>query len=212
MASTEINGHHETNTVDPSRISLNGHHLQAPFSARKERLPIHSHGESLESASRHPLSNAHQQVSLRGVAASGSRSRQSSPESGSEEMDIASSASSIVEIRAGPPPRFPPLPYSSKKTGLVYDSRMRLHVEPVTMAIRENDIHPEDPRRIHEIFQEIQQAGLVQGAEDSDEEPKDEQCWRIHARPASKAEICLVHNPSHYEFIKSLQGTPRMST
>jgi histone deacetylase 6 len=208
MDSTEINGHHDTSTVDPSIISLNGHNLQMP--PIRERLPIHSHGQSLKSTSVFSMSSTHQSNSLPGAVASASHSRQLSLDSETDEMDIESSAPPIVEVRMPPPPRFPPLPYATKRTGLVYDSRMRLHVEPVSMAIRENDIHPEDPRRIHEIFQEIQQAGLVQGAEDPEEEASDEQCWRIHARPASKAEICLVHNPSHYEFIYSLQGTSRI--
>jgi histone deacetylase 6 len=82
---------------------------------------------------------------------------------------------------------------------------MRFHAEfPEFMAL--NDIHPEDPRRIAEIFKEIQQAGLVQGADDLDKDAHDEQCWRIVARPAIKGEICLIHTPEHYEFIKGLQG------
>ena len=208
MDSTEMNGHHDTGTVDPATISLNGNHLQ--MSTRREQLPIHSHNQPMKSASVFSVSSIHQSNSLRGAVASASRSRQLSLDSGSDGMDIESSASPIVEVRIPPPPRFPALPQATKRTGLVYDSRMRLHVEPVSMAIRENDIHPEDPRRIHEIFQEIQQAGLVQGAEDPEEEASDEQCWRIHARPASKAEICLVHNPSHYDFIHSLQGALRI--
>lgn len=72
--------------------------------------------------------------------------------------------------------------------------------------IEAEEIHPEDPRRIHEIFQEIQQAGLVQGPDELEEDAKDEHAWRIHARPATKPEICLIHTPDHYENIRRMEG------
>ena len=207
MASTEVNGNHVNYMLDQSTMPLNGHRLQAPFSVRTERIPIHTHNhdEQLKPTSKVPISTTTRGSSIRGASTSESLSGGFSAATESDEMDIVSPTSPIVEVRVGPPPRFPPLPYSSSKTGLVYDSRMRLHVEPINMAIREDDIHPEDPRRIHEIFQEIQQAGLVQGADDPPEEARDEQCWRIRARQATKGEICLVHSPEHYDFIESLQ-------
>ncbi|KAF2710887.1 putative histone deacetylase [Pleomassaria siparia CBS 279.74] len=199
MPSTEPNGIHRTSTVNPSMISLNGR-------ARVEQLPIHNHREPMKPNSTRNLPASLQKPPFRGGHVVESRSRQSSPEYVSDDMDMGSSVSSLVEVRIPPRPKFSPLPYPSARTGLVYDSRMRLHVEPTTMAIREDEIHPEDPRRIHEIFQEIQQAGLVQGADDEDEEDSaEEQCWRIHTRSATKAEICLVHTPEHYDFIDSLQ-------
>lgn len=112
--------------------------------------------------------------------------------------------SSVVSVRIPPPPRFSPLPYSSSKTGLVYDPKMKFHAES-SDAVLEDGIHPEDPRRISEIFNEIQQAGLVQGADDFEEDAAAEQCWRILARPATRGEICLIHTPEHYRFIESLQ-------
>ncbi|CAI6329932.1 unnamed protein product [Periconia digitata] len=120
-----------------------------------------------------------------------------------EPMEVV--RASAVRVIIPPPPRFPPLPYSSNKTGLVYDAKMKFHAES-SDAILEDGIHPEDPRRISEIFNEIQQAGLVQGADDLDEDAADEQCWRILARPASEGEICLIHTPKHYHFIASLQN------
>jgi hypothetical protein len=63
-----------------------------------------------------------------------------------------------VEVLLTPPPD-PVLPYSSSRTGLVYDPRMRYHTE---IGANEDDIHPEDPRRIFEIFNELKNAGLVE--------------------------------------------------
>jgi histone deacetylase 6 len=76
----------------------------------------------------------------------------------------------------------------------------------MSMTIREEEIHPEDPRRIHEIFQEIQEAGLVQGPEEAEEDAQEDQCWRIQARHATKGEVCLVHTIEHYDFVEALQG------
>ncbi|KAF2280344.1 putative histone deacetylase [Westerdykella ornata] len=180
--STELNGDHSgrLETIDPTVITLGQSHGH-PFVGGKSKQPSGFPPDQTE-------------VSL-----------SPSPNTASDNMDIAYSHLPKVEVRIPPPPRFPPLPYASSKTGLVYDARMRFHCEPVKMTVRSDTIHPEDPRRIHEIFQEIQQAGLVQGPDAQDDEARDEQCWRIHARFASKGEICLIHTPQHYDFIESLQ-------
>lgn len=193
MASTEINGEQGANaTVDPSEIFRR---LNSPqFSPRKEQLPYSLKVPSASKQYYIPNASTHY-------------SRESSSEPESDAMDITPSKSTAVEIRVPPPPRFPPLPYSSSKTGLVYDPRMRFHAEFPDFMMNPEDIHPEDPRRIHEIFEEIHQAGLVQGPDDPDEEASEEQCWRIEARSATTAEICLIHTAEHYIFIESLQGT-----
>lgn len=196
MASTEMNGDHASQTVNPAMISLDAtQHVPIP-PMEKRSVPEVTYPVGMPmDAARSPSG-----IIKEHVAAS------PSPTMESDDMDFAYTHTSQVEVRIPPPPRFPRLPYSSSKTGLVYDARMRFHCEPLASMIREDDIHPEDPRRIYEIFEELRSAGLVQGSDEDDEDASDEQCWRIHARAASKAEICLVHTPDHYNFIRALRG------
>lgn len=100
------------------------------------------------------------------------------------------------------------LPHASLRTGVVYDPRMRFHTEKDTEE--DEDIHPEDPRRIYEIFMALQDAGLLE----NENEPEDERLipfklWRIAARFAEPSEICLVHSRKHYEFMEKLQRQSR---
>jgi histone deacetylase 6 len=115
-----------------------------------------------------------------------------------------------VEVLLTPPPD-PVLPYSSSRTGLVYDPRMRFHTE---LGATEDDIHPEDPRRIYEIYRELVLAGLVEtdtsnSVTDSDDSGSSvcyprQRLLRINSRLASAAEICLVHTQAHYEWVEGL--------
>lgn len=90
----------------------------------------------------------------------------------------------------------------SLQTGLVYDVRMRFHVEPIP---RDQDMHPEDPRRIYEVYNEILQAGLV---DDSEDTPSAEShvLRRIPARYATQAEILTVHTQNSYDFVMDLES------
>jgi len=102
-------------------------------------------------------------------------------------------------------PADPSLPYASKRTGLVYDPRMRFHAE---LNTDEDDIHPEDPRRIWEIYRELVNGGLV----DEEETPVDYtkhpfKLWRIPIRLAEPSEIALVHDSQLYDWVDSLAGT-----
>lgn len=110
---------------------------------------------------------------------------------------------STVEVVI-PPRRFEPLPYSSTQSGLVYDVRMRFHTEPPSSILGEDDIHPEDPRRIYAIYQALVEAGLVYD-EGSEVVNHDFQLYRIEARNALPAEICLVHTRDHFLWVKNLQ-------
>lgn len=108
----------------------------------------------------------------------------------------------IVEVVINAPAE-PHVPYASSRTGLVYDAQMRFHAE---LNSDEDDIHPEDPRRIWEIYNELVKAGLV----DDDQAPaeyssKPFKLWRIPARLAEAAEIALVHTPDHYRWVEGLQ-------
>ena len=102
------------------------------------------------------------------------------------------------------PPKFKSLPYATSQTGLVYDVRMRFHVE---LIAKEDDIHPEDPRRIHAIFESFVDAGLA-WKEGSDEPSLDFFMGRIDARKVTKEEVCLVHTEKHWYWIQSLSTLP----
>jgi histone deacetylase 6 len=97
----------------------------------------------------------------------------------------------------------PALPYSSSRTGLVYDARMRFHTE---LGASEDDIHPEDPRRIWEIYNELVQAGLVEDDSEPNAPFHPFRLMRIQARLAEPAEICLVHSRKHYEWVEDLES------
>lgn len=99
------------------------------------------------------------------------------------------------------PPKFKPLPYATSQTGLVYDVRMRFHVEPIAT---EDDIHPEDPRRIHAIYESFVDAGLA-WQEGANEPSLDYFMARIDARKVTKEEVCLVHTEAHWDWIHSLK-------
>lgn len=101
------------------------------------------------------------------------------------------------------------------RTGLCYDVRMRYHCEldPPKQRV---DFHPEDPRRIYIIYDTLVKAGLVddrdtlkdlEGAKILVPSP----LMRVFARPATEAEICLVHDKKHYDFIESTKGPLSLS-
>lgn len=96
------------------------------------------------------------------------------------------------------PAKYKHLPYATAQTGLVYDVRMRFHVEPIP---REDDVHPEDPRRIHAIFEAFVHAGLAwrKGVDASNY-----YMGRIEARLVTKEEVCLVHTERHWDWIQTL--------
>jgi histone deacetylase 6 len=151
--------------IDATHLTL----LASKSNLVSPKLPFHGVSSSLKDRSgpRPPFARNH----------SNSHTMESPSGPDSDAMDFVPSISTIVQVRIPPPPRFPPLPYSSSKTGLVYDERMRFH------------------------------SGLVHGPNDPPEKVHEEQCWWIHTRSATSAEICLIHTPQHYSFIESLQRT-----
>lgn len=84
---------------------------------------------------------------------------------------------------------------------------MRFHTEPMVDL---NDFHPEDPRRIHVIFEELVDADLAYSddpmSRDPPQQPSEFHMVRINVRAASFGEITLVHTPEHFHMIKSLEG------
>ncbi|OJD28706.1 histone deacetylase [Diplodia corticola] len=130
-----------------------------------------------------------------------------SDDSSDEAADVATSnyrQRAMVVINA-PKPKSETLPYSSSRSGLVYDVRMRFHTEPLDAMLSEDDIHPEDPRRIMEIFNELAEAGLVETPSHQVADP-DFSLWRINARPATEEEVCLVHTRDHYSRVRAYQN------
>lgn len=98
------------------------------------------------------------------------------------------------------PAKYGNLPYATLQTGLVYDVRMRFHVE--TMPT-EDDVHPEDPRRIHAIFESFVNAGLAWG-EGTNGPSNEYYMGRIDVRKVTKEEVCLVHTEAHWDWIQSI--------
>lgn len=97
-----------------------------------------------------------------------------------------------------------PIPLAGLPTGLCYDVRMRYHCE-LDPPKQRLDFHPEDPRRIYFIYKELCKAGLVDDIL-STQPLVDTPLHRIPARNATQAEICLVHDKKHFDFIESTKG------
>ncbi|KAJ5737803.1 histone deacetylase hda1 [Penicillium malachiteum] len=92
------------------------------------------------------------------------------------------------------------LPVGSLATGLCYDARMRYHCE----VRQSTEVHPEDPRRIYYIFNELCNAGLVDCPE-SNRPIASQPLARIPIRNATEAELSTVHTNAHYAFVHSTQ-------
>ncbi|KAH7173675.1 uncharacterized protein B0J16DRAFT_276226 [Fusarium flagelliforme] len=91
-------------------------------------------------------------------------------------------------------------------TGCCYDDRMKLHMNA---DFSPNTHHPEDPRRIHEIFKAFKKVGLVYTGPEGELPRIMRECptrymWRIPARPATRDEICLAHSAEHFNWVKHL--------
>jgi len=93
------------------------------------------------------------------------------------------------------------LPYSTSQTGLVYDVRMRFHVE-VRPEVNQG-VHPEDPRRIYAIYKELVDAGLVDDPNTVSLAPS--VLARIPARFVTKKEVCAVHSERVWDLVISLE-------
>ncbi|MCJ1307172.1 Histone deacetylase hda1 [Agyrium rufum] len=100
------------------------------------------------------------------------------------------------------------LPHSSLPTGLCYDARMRFHCELDPPKDRSN-FHPEDPRRIQNIYKALCKAGLVKDARLTPPECLVAQPMaRIDARPVEEHEVCLVHTKKHWDYMQGLKFRP----
>ena len=91
-------------------------------------------------------------------------------------------------------------------TGCCYDDRMKLHMNA---DFSPNAHHPEDPRRIHEIFKAFKKMGLVYTGPEVElplimKQSPTRYMWRIPARAATREEICLAHSPDHLALVESI--------
>lgn len=91
-------------------------------------------------------------------------------------------------------------------TGCCYDDRMKLHANADFGA---KPHHPEDPGRIEAIMMKFKKAGLIFMGSDSDyvevlRTNPTNYMWRIPAREAQESEICNVHLPQHYAWVRAL--------
>ncbi|KAK1458977.1 histone deacetylase [Colletotrichum melonis] len=91
-------------------------------------------------------------------------------------------------------------------TACCYDDRMKLHVNA---DFGTTPHHPEDPRRIEEIFKAFKRNGLVFNGPESKitevmRHNPSKYMWRIGAREATKEEILTTHTPLHYHWVESL--------
>lgn len=120
----------------------------------------------------------------------------------SQSTDGDLAARTLTKRESAGAPRFSPLPYASSRSGLVYDVRMRFHVEPTP---KDSDMHPEDPRRIYEVYNELCQAGLVDDP-NNPEVIDDYLLLRIPARHATEQEILACHSQKSFDFVMSLKG------
>ena len=110
----------------------------------------------------------------------------------------------------------PTAPYaSSLPTGLCYDVRMRYHCE-LDPPKQRLDYHPEDPRRIFKIYKELCVAGLVKDDLLNTGTLIPNPLLSIPAREVTEAEVCLVHDKKHFDFMKTTASkarrTPRNSS
>lgn len=101
---------------------------------------------------------------------------------------------------------FPVKPYKSTlPTGLCYDVRMRYHCE-LDPPKQRLDYHPEDPRRIFKIYKELCMAGLVKDPLLNTGTLIPNPLVNIAAREVGEDEVCLVHDKSHFDFMKTTAG------
>lgn len=100
-----------------------------------------------------------------------------------------------------------PAPYlSSLPTGFCYDVRMRYHCE-LDPPDQKRDYHPEDPRRIFKIYKELCVAGLIKDDMLSTGALIPNPLVRIPVRDVTEAEVCLVHDKKHFDFMRSTSRT-----
>jgi histone deacetylase 6 len=92
-------------------------------------------------------------------------------------------------------------------TGVCYDVRMKMHMNA---DFSPGAHHPEDPRRVHEIFEAFKRTGLIYTGPEEDatrilREVPTRYMWRIPVRMATREEICLAHSADHLAWVEKIE-------
>ena len=99
-----------------------------------------------------------------------------------------------------------PAPYASfLPTGYCYDVRMRYHCE-LDPPKERRELHPEDPRRIFKIYQELCVAGLIENEMLNKGHLIPNPLLNIPVRQVTEAEVELVHDKRMWDFMSSTQS------
>ena len=99
-----------------------------------------------------------------------------------------------------------PAPYASfLPTGYCYDVRMRYHCE-LDPPKERRELHPEDPRRIFKIYQELCVAGLIENEGLNKGHLIPNPLLNIPVRQVTEAEVELVHDKRMWDFMVSTQS------
>jgi len=135
----------------------------------------------------------------------------SRPEDLTEDHDVAMVDASEQDTRAELSPssskrmRPNPLKYAGLRTGICYDSRMRFHA-----TLDQRHTHPEDPRRIFEIYKRICDAGLVDDPMYEGYVKFNDIMLGIRAREVTMEEAALVHTLEHWKEIERTASKLRL--
>ena len=170
--------------------------------SRQNSTPINSHDPSASLPK--PVEDPSREPSLLAKAVAEQFNLDSPGQSKSPSDDETSDDLAFQKLARSRQP-----PVGTLPTGLCYDVRMRYHCE-LDPPKQRLDFHPEDPRRIYSIYREFCLSGLV-------DDPQSTRpivplpLQRVTARNATKAEICLVHDVKHFDFIESTKGIHRYS-
>lgn len=187
---------------------------------RAEQVPLtDSHMELMnELASDRPVGPPNGIASTSAAAAPSSSSSWAVP-------PVPTTWPEYVEARANNralPGVLPPLATypPSSLTGVVYDLRMMLHaplgwkpsendaddddedseLDAATGEARRRETHPEEPRRIQKIFEQLKRRGVIKDAEDG---------GRTRMLPcveATKEEVCTVHEEAVWQLAEATRG------
>ncbi|MCJ1426843.1 Histone deacetylase hda1 [Sticta canariensis] len=171
----------------PSTANHSNHYMDDASAARLHRANVNQASRQPQPSPIHTKA-APDQLHLQSSLQSLRKSSTSSDEDSSDDL----------AMEKMPRPLQPPA--ATMPTGLCYDVRMRYHCE-LDPPKQRLDFHPEDPRRIYAIYKELCLAGLLDDPM-STRPIVSRPLLRINARNATQAEICLVHDTKHFQFVE----------
>lgn len=180
-----------------STPSTGNHNMDDVSAARLHRANVNQ-------ASRHSQPQPQPQSSLIHTKAAPDQLRLQSSLQSLRKSSNSSDEDSSDDLAMDKMPRPNKSPAATLPTGLCYDVRMRYHCE-LDPPKQRLDFHPEDPRRIYAIYKELCLAGLLDDPM-STRPIVSRPLLRINARNATQAEICLIHDTKHFQFVERTKG------